>query len=235
MRPTHSQCAVAREQQRADREQDDEHAPARPAPPRAGCADHRRRTMSAGTASTGIPRTTANVSRFAAVRPATARARSTPDCTSIRYWSAAPIAPPPGATLDRALPASCEAITGLQAVDSARRCRAQRQVRAAACRAAIAGEPGRRDLPEVLPRAEDLDHARGDQVEGHAGEGEPEHRAPQAAGAATACSRSPRSISSSTFARSSIARSTRSPTWVIGREPTAAAAAADHPFWVTTS
>ena len=39
-----------------------------------------------------------------------ARARR-PRSTSIRYWSAAPIAPPPGAILARALPASCESIT----------------------------------------------------------------------------------------------------------------------------
>ena len=51
---------------------------------------------------------------LAAVRPDTARARCTPAWTSSLYCSAAPTAPPPGATLDRALPASWEVTTGNQ-------------------------------------------------------------------------------------------------------------------------
>ena len=49
--------------------------------------------------------------RFTAVSPATARGPGSPAWTSIRYCSAPPIAPPPGATFASALPASCELIT----------------------------------------------------------------------------------------------------------------------------
>ena len=53
----------------------------------------------------------AKVSRLAAVSPATARGPGRPAWTSIRYCSAAPTAPPPGAILASALPASCELTT----------------------------------------------------------------------------------------------------------------------------
>ena len=46
--------------------------------------------------------------------PATALPRSTPRSTSILYWRAAPIAPPPGAIFASALPASCESTTADQ-------------------------------------------------------------------------------------------------------------------------
>ena len=63
-----------------------------------------------------------------------------PACTSIRYWSAAPIAPPPGATLDSALPASCEAITGLQRSHmQGDTLQGPQTISATACSAAIAG------------------------------------------------------------------------------------------------
>ena len=92
----------------------------------------------AGTASTGNASTTAKTSRLAAVRPATARARSTPAWTSILYWSAAPSAPPPGAIFASAFPASCDAITGRQGRTwIASRCSSHRLTSDAACSAAI--------------------------------------------------------------------------------------------------
>jgi hypothetical protein len=42
------------------------------------------------------------------VSPTAASRDGTPALTSIRYWSAAPAAPPPGTTRAKALPASCE-------------------------------------------------------------------------------------------------------------------------------
>ena len=69
----------------------------------------------AGSASTGRASTTAIMSRLAAVNPAAACPGGVPDATSMRYCSAAPIAPPPGAILASELPASWEAITGRQA------------------------------------------------------------------------------------------------------------------------
>ena len=90
-------------------------------------------------ASTGSASTIARVSRFAAVRPDTTPGAGRPASTSIRYWSAAPIAPPPGAILARALPASCEAITGCQrALRNDSSWSAHRQNSAAPWRAAIA-------------------------------------------------------------------------------------------------
>ncbi len=68
--------------------------------------------MNAGIASTGSASTTANTSRLTAVSAAAIRGPGTPVCTSILYCSAAPMAPPPGATFDSALPASCDMMTG---------------------------------------------------------------------------------------------------------------------------
>ena len=67
-----------------------------------------------------------------------ARAGS-PARTSIRYWSAAPTGPPPGATFASALLASWEAITGRhRRARSATRCRSHRHAIAATWSAAIA-------------------------------------------------------------------------------------------------
>ena len=62
----------------------------------------------AGTASSGSPSRTPNVSRFAAVRPVAVAPRGAPASTSIRYCSAPAAAPPPGTTRPKALLASCE-------------------------------------------------------------------------------------------------------------------------------
>ncbi len=94
---------------------------------------------SAGIASTGRASTTANTSRLTAVSAATVAAGGWPAWTSILYCSAEPSAPPPGATLASALPASCEVITGRQCrARSASRCSAHRQASEASCSAAIA-------------------------------------------------------------------------------------------------
>jgi hypothetical protein len=98
----------------------------------------------AGSASNGSASTTASVSRPAAVNPAAVCPGAVPAATSIRYCSAAPIAPPPGAILASELPASCEATTGRQAGPwIAIRCSHQMHARAAAWRTAIvASHPG---------------------------------------------------------------------------------------------
>jgi hypothetical protein len=58
----------------------------------------------------------------------------------MRYWSAAPTAPPPGATLDIPFAASCEVATAYQSrLCMARRCSHQRAAIDAAWRAAITG------------------------------------------------------------------------------------------------
>ena len=135
----------------------------------------------AGTASTGRTRTAAKVSRFTAVMPATERPRSKPASTSIRYWSAAPTAPPAGATLASAPPASWEAITGRQRlVWRAVRWRLHRQTSVAASSAAIAASHCGIDPGEAVGGAEDLDEARRDQVERDARDAQPEEGAPKA-------------------------------------------------------
>ena len=94
--------------------------------------------MIAGIARIGIASTAASVRMFAAVRPPTIRGCRSPDSTSIRYCSAAPTAPPPGATFEIALPASCEVTIGDQTrTCSVSRCSAVMQARVAACRTSI--------------------------------------------------------------------------------------------------
>ncbi len=95
--------------------------------------------MNAGIASTGIASTTPNVSRLTAVSADATDAEGTPDWTSMRNCSAAPMAPPPGAILLMALPASCDRTTGDQRLTcSASRWSTHRQASAQACSTAIA-------------------------------------------------------------------------------------------------
>ena len=122
--------------------------------------------MIVGTARTGSPSTAAKTSRFTAVRPETTVAGRAPACTSMRYCSAAPTAPPPGATFESALPASCEAITGghacgadghvLQRPQAGQRRELQRGHRA---------QPAGAELAEVLPGGEEVEEAREDEVQ----------------------------------------------------------------------
>ena len=73
------------------------------------------------------------------MRPPTTTVRSRPASTSIRYWTAAPTAPPPGAIFDIALPASWEVITGGQCrVRTASRCKAHSDPSERPCSTAIA-------------------------------------------------------------------------------------------------
>ena len=96
--------------------------------------------MNVGIANTGRARTMANVRRLTAVRADTASACRTPAWTSMRYCRAAPIAPPPGATLASALPASCEAMTGRHArMRRARRWSSHRHASEAPWSTAITG------------------------------------------------------------------------------------------------
>src|SRR5262249_17673001 len=67
-----------------------------------------------GIASTGIASTTANTSTLTTVSAVTVAAGGDPERTRIRYCSADPSAPPPGAIFASALPASWEVITGRQ-------------------------------------------------------------------------------------------------------------------------
>ena len=110
----------------------------------------------AGIARTGIARTTAKTNRLAAVRPATARLAGRPAWTSMRYWSAAPSAPPPGATLASALPASCELTTARNAGPRMDRYwSAHRHARASVCSPAsrpATPRPGRRGRPTSQKR-----------------------------------------------------------------------------------
>ena len=94
--------------------------------------------MSAGIASTGSASTTAKTSRLTAVSAVTVDAAGKPARMSMRYCSAAPTGPPPGAMFDSALLASCEAITGRHCrARSARRCRSHRHAFVATCSASI--------------------------------------------------------------------------------------------------
>ena len=86
-------------------------------------------------ANTGSPSTTANTSRFTAVRALATVDRASPAATKIRYCSAAPSGPPPGAMFDSALDASCAEITGRQwTPPSATRCRSHMQAQTPTCR-----------------------------------------------------------------------------------------------------
>ena len=177
--PDPPQRPLGRQQHHADHEQQHEHHQARRPRRRRGRA-RRPRAGSRGSrapAAPARPRTSAGSRRSGPTRrPAPAG----PPATSIRYWSAAPIAPPPGATLASALPASCDAITGCQrALRSDSSWSAHRQNSAAPWSAAIASnEPSRQPL-DLPPRAERRDHARRHEVERDAADHEPEDRPPQ--------------------------------------------------------
>ena len=121
--------------------------------------------------------TTAKDNRFTAVSPATARLRGRPAWTSIRYCSAPPTAPPPGAIFASALPASCELITaGHDGPRMARYCSAQTHAMTPVWSANIspsqAGESRSRSSHEPSVSSE----ARRHEVERYARDGEPERR-----------------------------------------------------------
>ena len=89
-----------------------------------------------------------------------------PACTSMRYCSAAPTAPPPGAIFESALPASCEAITGGHAwARMATCCSAHRQASVASCSAGHRSQPAGAELAEVLPGGEEVEQAREHEVQ----------------------------------------------------------------------
>ena len=166
----------------------------------------------AGTATTGIASTTANTSRLVAVSAEAEVARSRPDCTSIRYCSAAPIAPPPGATFASALPASWDVATDVMSrVCRAIRCRSHRQTRDSSCRPAMAASQ-----PAAMPRTWSASF-RVSRTVGPTRYSDTPHTVSQklattrrrrTGAGAVSCS-----SSSASSARSSIARSTRSPSW----------------------
>ena len=133
----------------------------------------------------------------------------------MRYCSAAPIAPPPGAILASELPASWEAITGRQAgAWIAIRCSHHVHASAAAWRTAMtASQPGAQ-LDDLTPGPEHVEHRRRDEVERYGADHEPEGGAPQrtrSAGLALLRSAAPRSSSAARSERCSSAASTRSP------------------------
>ena len=122
------------------------------------------------------------MSRLAVVNPAAACPGGVPDVTSMRYWSAAPIAPPPGAILASELPASCEAITGRQAgAWIAIRCSHHMHASAAAWRSAMTASHAERQLDDLTPGPEHVEHRRRDQVERDGAHHEPEGGAAQRA------------------------------------------------------
>src|SRR6476646_1051189 len=164
----------------------------------------------AGIARIGSARTTAKVIRLAAVRPDTAVPWRSPASTSILYCSAAPTAPPPGATLDSALPASWEVITAYQRrVCIATACSAHRHASASVCNTSIATS---QPAPK---RRMSLHDASTSRTLGATRYSDTPVTTSQIARLSSAgrgdCSASPRSMTASTSARSSIARSTRSP------------------------
>ena len=146
----------------------------------------RRRGASAGIARTGSASTTAKTSRFDGRQPGddAAAGRRRPR-TSMRYCSAAPIAPPPGRDLgervagelrgDHRPPAARLQRDALQRPQAGER----RRPAAPPCARATPS----RDALDLPPRAEHLDHARRDEVQRDRGDGEPEDRAAQAAAA----------------------------------------------------
>ena len=150
-------------------------------------------------------------SRFAAVSAADGVRAVTPASTSIRYCSAPPTAPPPGAIFDSALPASCEVTTAATRPPAARGAAAPTGRRTAANWAtAISREPARRRgrrRRRPSRRRRSRSARRGTATR-------PSARArctcAAAAGRRRFCA-SPRSISPSTSVCSSMARSTRSP------------------------
>ena len=179
--PDPGQRAVGGEQHRADAEGHGEHRRARPAPCRAA-SDSTPPRSSAGIASTGIASTTANTSTLTAVSAVTVAAGGSPARTSIRYCSAAPIAPPPGAILASALPASWDVITGRQrCARSATCCSAHTHASVAAWSPAIAASDAseKRVMSRQEPNTSTM--LGKDEVDRDAGDHEPEDRAAQPA------------------------------------------------------
>ena len=162
---------------------------------------------SAGIASTGSARTTANTSTLTAVSAVTMAAGGSPARTSIRYCSAAPTAPPPGAIFASAPPASCDVITGRQrSARNATYWSAHTHASVAAWSAGHGGQRREREAPDVAPGAEHLDEAREHEIDRDTGDREPEDRPAEPARLALR-----RSISAATSVCASIACSTRSP------------------------
>ena len=145
-RPTHLSAPVEDDQHGPDGEQrhEDDDADGRRLEQAAGSTPPRR---IAGIARIGIASTTAKTSRFVAVSPATARRPGRPAWTSMRYWSAAPSAPPPGAILASALPASGQLTTARNAGPLIREVleRPQARERAVPAAPAIKAEPAPRE------------------------------------------------------------------------------------------
>src|SRR4051794_21645148 len=165
---------------------------------------------SAGIASTGSASTTANASRLTAVSAPTVELPGSPAWTSSLYCSAAPMAPPPGAIFDSALPASWDVITGRQRCARSATCwSAHMHATDAACSAAIAASASSENLvtwrqePNVWTR---LGNTRYSETPVTASQITVLRRPPFGGSVA-----SPRAISLATSVRRSIACSTLSP------------------------
>ena len=105
------------------------------------------------------------------------RARRQPAATSIRYCSAPPITPPPGATFASALPASCDVTIGRQARAVQRHALQRPEAGERGClQRHHAGEPADPHALEIVPRAERRQQARHHEVERDAGDRSPAQR-----------------------------------------------------------
>ena len=169
----------------------------------------------AGTASTGMARTTAKTSRLAAVRPGDRAVGGQPGLDEHPVLQRGAERAAAGRDLRQRVARQLRADDGRPRRPAHGQVLERPQARERQrLQAGHRGQPPRGQLVEVVPRAEDVDQARRDEVERDAGHREPEHgpAQPAARGGSAA---SPRSISCSTSARWSIARSTRSPIWVI--------------------
>ena len=105
VRPIQRSGPVGREQDGADADRHGEDRRGRRRP----CTSSSRSTdprSSAGIAEDGQREDDGEDEQVRGRQPATVEPGGRPACTSIRYCSAAPSAPPPGATFDSALPAS---------------------------------------------------------------------------------------------------------------------------------
>ena len=137
----------------------------------------------AGTASTGMARTTAKTSRLAAVRPGDRAVGGQPGLDEHPVLQRGAERAAAGRDLRQRVARQ------LRADDGGPRRPAHGQVlerpqarERERLQAGHRGQPPRGQLVEVVPRAEDVDQARRDEVERDAGDGEPEHAAAQPSG-----------------------------------------------------
>ena len=137
----------------------------------------------AGTASTGMARTTAKMSRLEAVRPETARLARQPGLDEHAVLQRGAECPATGRDLRQRVARQLRAHDGGPRRPSHREVLERPQARERQrLQAGHRGQPARGQLVELVRRAERVDQARRDEVERDAGHRQPEHAPAQPVG-----------------------------------------------------